>query len=188
MGGLGPGVRVSWQGLDLNEILPVPEVVATFDLGGASVESLFSLLQPPPVNLVPSNPFPRLDPATQRVHMPLMSGPSMELTAGAYGHALLVSTSRTVAERLLAEPAKAATLAEPGNLYVRLQPAGCLKAVADAARLFAEVDVLKGYTAASFERASASWLEKVRNIASISVWASSEKGAIALEVTVQAAE
>jgi hypothetical protein len=158
LGPLGPGLRLSCVGVDLNEIVPMPELVATLDADPGAVQALVKAIPPLPpaaAGLMEWDTFPRVTPEGNVVYLPMMGGPSLEPTAAAYGNSLLVSSSRTVAQQLLAAPPKFAELPEPANLYMRVTPGPCVHDVVEAGRLLTETNFLRGYTRESFDQAAA---------------------------------
>lgn len=180
----GPDVSLSWCGMDLNEMLPVPEIVGVFDAGRVSLENVYASFPPIPEDTPAWEAYPRYDAKQKRMVVPLVGGPSLKPTAAAYGNGLLVSTSSAVADRLLAKPAATATLPQPGNLYVRMRPLPCVQAVAGAARQLVEIDALKGYTRESFEAEVRQWAEKAQAIDDVSVLLSVDRGEVLGELTV----
>ncbi len=183
LGPLGPGLRMSWHGTDMNEVLPLPELVGTFDTEYQSAETVLAALPSPTAEALPWESYPRYDSEAQRVHVPMMFGPSLELTAGAAGGGLLVSSSRTVGDRLLDAGKGAVTLERPGNLFVRVDPGACVDAAADAGRLVVALDCLKGYTPESFEEDAANWLQRARRIEEAAFLVAVESGELTGELS-----
>lgn len=180
----GPGISLSWCGMDLNEMFPVPEIAGTFDPGQTSLEAVYASFPIAPEGAPEWAPYPRYDEKQARLVLPMMGGPSLKPTAAVRGNTLYVSTSSTVAARILAKPGTTESLPEPGNLYVRMRPAACVEALADAAELLVEVDALKGYTRETFEQEARIWKEKARALDDISMLLSVDQGEILGELTV----
>jgi hypothetical protein len=183
MGSVGPGGRLSWCGVDLNEMIPVPELVATFDARPDDIATLFASLPSPPPGAKPWDPFARYDAEKKRVYLPMPGGRSIEPTAALYDGKLLVSTSGNVADRLLAEPLEERTLDRRGNLYVTINPHASLRAVHDVAALLAENGLLEDYTPASLDETLAPWLTRTQRLQSVSVIVSHEAGELTGEFT-----
>lgn len=170
LGPAGPGLRLSWRGVDLNEMLPVPIVVATMDMEPAAAAERFAALPPSPAGAHPWEEYPRYDAESGVVFMPLPGGPNIEPVAAMAGGILLLSNSRAAAGELLASPPDAAALPDPGNLWIRLLPAPAMRAVSDVGMLLAENGMLKGFTPDSFARWAARWTEwagRVREVAGL---------------------
>ena len=182
LGPLGPGIRLSWRGVDLNAMLPMPEVVATLDSPPDRILEAFEAIPPPPPGSRPWDMYPRYDPETKRVHLPLIGGPSIEPTAGVYGDALLISSSRTVGDALLDAPPKAAPLDQKGNLYVRVRPAPCIKAVSDVASLFVAHNLLRGWTSDKLAEAVAPWSAAAAVIDEITALGAYDNGEVSADL------
>jgi len=179
LGPLGPGIRLSLCGIDLNEMGPVPEVAVALDASPQAIAGVLEAVPPVPEDMPPWESFPRYDPEDRRVHLPMLGGPSIEPTAVVYGDGLLVTTSRTLADALLARPAQTERLTAPGNLYLCVRPHPCVQAVYDAGMLLAENGLLKDHTPETFEDAMAPWLERSALVDTISVLLAHEAGEVA---------
>ncbi|HEO69664.1 MAG TPA: hypothetical protein ENN80_00255 [Candidatus Hydrogenedentes bacterium] len=178
VGPLGPGLRLSWCGMDLNEMLPMPELAATFDAAPEEIASAFDALPPLPEGIAAWEPCPRYDRAARRAYLPLFGGPSVEPTVVAHGDMLLVSTSRSIADALAGAPTPTAALETPGNLYLRVQPPLCADAIYQTGILLVENDLLEGYDAESFEEAMRPWLERSGLIRDLRVLLAYEDGEV----------
>ena len=181
---LGPGVRLTWSGVDLLEMIPMPEVVATFDAQPEALLEAFAALPRAPDEAMPWDTFLRYDAEKGRVHLPMIGGPSIEPTAGVYGDALLVSSSRTIGDALLDEGPRGETLPEPGNVSVRVRPHPCLRTVVDVATTLAELRMLKGYTPDKVHAEAGPWLSAAGAVDEIKALAGYENGEIALDLRV----
>ena len=185
LGLLGPEIRLSWRGVDLNEIVPVPELVAQFEANPEVVRGFFATLGPPPDSARPWESYPRYDPENGRVRIPMIGGPSIEPTLGVYGDTLLVSTSATVAGELLATEPVVAELPQPANLYVRVDPLACAETCAEVGRLLCEEGLLRGHTIDTFESVASQWTEKASFIREVTAILAKDGEGIAAEVTVR---
>ncbi len=182
LGPMGPGIRVTWRGVDLNEMAPTPELVATVDTEGQELETVFASLPAVPYGMSAWESFPRYDEESGRVHVPMLGGPSLEPTFGRYGDALLLSTSRTVAEELLEQgPEDGEATLQNGNLYIRIRPFQCVEAIADVGRLLAENHLLRGHTQESFEELANRWLASAGRIEEVTAVARVESGGVSME-------
>ncbi|MBX7256887.1 MAG: hypothetical protein K1Y02_11045 [Candidatus Hydrogenedentes bacterium] len=171
-GPMGPGIRLSCVGIDSNEMMPAPLLAATLDAQVAALPELFKAIPPPPPGTMPWDMYPRVDSATNVVRLPLLGGPSIEPTVAVYGDDVLVSSSRTVAESLLKNPATAAPLPEKGNVYARITPRPCVEQLVEAGRQFLAFNGLRGYTNESFEQAAAEWTASAAGVQEITALAS----------------
>lgn len=178
LGLLGPGIRLSWTGVDQNEMLPTPELVGTFDADPDQVRALLGAIPAPPAGTPPWESYPRYDAASGMLCLPLVGGPSMEPTAAPYGKSLLISSSRSVAENLLSKAPLSEAVPEPGNLYLRIQPYPALQSLVQAAEPFVELGVVRGQNPGSFQKATAPWLDSVKQIHEISALAAHEDGRV----------
>ena len=172
LGPLGPDIRVSLQGIDVNEMVPVPEIVVVAEAEPQAVDLTFAELAAAPPAIAPW----RLDETQRRLHLPMFGGPSIEPTAAPFEDGILFSTSRTVADALLGEDGSAASastrpLGQVGNLFVEVHPLPVVENVIAAGRLFAEIDGLKGYTPETFEEAATNWLDRAQRVESLTALA-----------------
>lgn len=178
----GTGIRVSWYGADLNDIVPIPEFVATLDMAPETVDTFFQSL-PPPGDAKPWESRPFYDPEKRQVHVPMPCGPALEPTFAPFNGGLLISTSaRASGELLSAAPGKR-PLEDPGNLYCVVKPYACVKTVHDAAALLAENGLLKDYTSDSLDTAFGPWLDHTRRIEEVSVLLAKEEGELTAKLT-----
>jgi len=179
---LGPGVRLTWSGVDLLEMLPTPEIVATFDADPAAVLDSFAALPAPPDEAKPWDTHLRYDAEQGRVHLPMIGGPSIEPTAGVFGDALLISSSRTIGDALLEEGPSDEMLPEPGNVSVRLRPHPGLRSVVDVATMLAELQMLKDYPPERVQAEAEPWLTAAGAIEEITALAAYDNGEVTLHL------
>lgn len=183
----GPGWRVCWRGVDANEMVPVPEVLGTFDMTGVSVPDLFGLLPAPPENANVWEPYPRRDEEKGLVYIPAIGGPSLTPAAAPYGSALLVSSSRAVAESVLASAPVQSEIAEKGNLFIRVRPATACKAIVDAGAVLARNGLLRGYSADTFKNAAALWQTAADRVSEVTALGAHQDGEVSLSLRVNMA-
>lgn len=182
LGPMGPGVRLTWLGVDVNEMLPVPLLVATFDADVTTLETAFAALPTAPLDLPSWETFPRYDAEAHYIHVPMFGGPSIEPTFGRYGDFLFVSTSRTVADDIVQQgPPSGAASAQQGNLYLCVRPPECVDAIVQVGRLLAENNLLRGYTPQSFEERASQWKAGVERVGEITALAKVENGVVSFE-------
>lgn len=164
---LGPGFRLCWEGVDLNEMIPMPEIVFLAEADSGRIESFLATLVSPPPDAKPWESYVWYDPETKQVRIPMIGGPSIEPTFGIVEKELFLSSSATVAKKLLAGETAERPLPQRGNLFIRVRPRPCTEAVVGAGRLFAEASALRGYTAQRFEEDAARWLARASTIREI---------------------
>lgn len=186
VGPLGPNIRLSCTGVDVNEIIPVPVIIGTLE---ASAEAVRNIAQTPapPVDAKPWDSYPRFNSETKLVSVPTVSGPSLEPSAAAYGNRLMISSSRSAVQQALASPHVEGTLEEEGNLFVRLRPAGIVDHVTAALRPFAELGMLRDYNLEEFDAAASAWKRSAVRVSEIVVLASGTDQAINAELRVMCA-
>ena len=184
LGGLGPGVRLSFVGVDLNEIIPAPQLVATLEADAVKVLDAFKALPAPPEGSQPWESYVRYDETAQVIRLPLIGGPSLEPTAGVKGNAVVMSSSRTIAESVLADPATAAPPAMPkaANVYAALNPHDCGKAAFDVAMMLAEAGLLRDHSPQALQDKYGPWLESAAGVKEVSALAGYDSGNVTLEV------
>lgn len=183
----GPGWRLCWRGVDADEMVPVPEVLGTFDVAGFSVPDLFGLLPAPPENTFVWDSFPRRDEEKGLIYVPAIGGPSLTPAAAAYGSALLLSSSRSVAEEVLGNAPAPVEVPEKGNLFVHLRPSNACKAIAEAGAVFAGNGLLRGYTADAFRNAAAGWQSTADRVSEMTMLGAHEDGEVSLSLRVSMA-
>ena len=187
LGPLGPGIRLTWCGVDFNEMIPMPEIVFTFDANQETLANVFDAIPPAPENAQPYDMYARYDPETKRAHIPLIGGPSIEPTAGVYGDTVLLSSSRTVAETLLKKGPAAEEIPQPGNLFIRVRTKPCAEALVNLGALLAEYGLLKNYSKEQYDQATAPWVSGAAIIEDITVLAAYENGEIRAELKIRCA-
>jgi hypothetical protein len=196
IGDLGPGASLSWRGVDLNEIVPAPEIVMMFDANPEMALTMFAAMPPLAadgsrytVNLLGENAgkssiLPQYDAEKKRVLIPLIGGPSMTPTIGVSGNELLISSSSTVADMLLAAAPSEQKLPDRANLYVALKPRACVETLTNFCALFAENHLLKGIDADKARRTTEPWLASASAVKEVAASLSCENGEVSLNVAV----
>jgi len=184
LGPLGPGMRLTWYGADLNAMIPVPEIVATLDAAPDALLDAFETLPSLPPDADPDDMSLRYDPEAKCLYVPLIGGPSIEPTAAIYGESLLISSSYTVADALLRATPDVEELPQPGNLYVHVYPKPCIDTILSMAKMIAEYDFLKGYTVETIEAEAAPWVEAAGRVEDIIAHAAYEGGEVRVELKV----
>ena len=183
LGPLGPGIRMTWQGLDLNEMIPVPELVATLDAEPTALSSTLEALPAPPEGIQPWSSFPQYDAKTKRVTASLFGGPSLQPVAGITGNALLIASSRTRGETLLAETQPPPTLPQLGNLFFCAKPRQCFDSFLQLAQLLAENHLLKNdLSPETLPSALAKWQTMFSTLDNLSLFSTYENGELTAEL------
>ncbi len=168
LGPSGPGFRLSWTGIDVNDVLPFPEFALTADSTLESFETAAAALPERASGPALSEPRAYYDSTTQRAFLPALSGPSVESTVSWYGDGLLACSRREYAESLWQQVPSPRTLPEPGNIYVSIRPSLCLEPIVEAGRLLVENDLLRGYTLESFEESVQEWTNEAAPLQELS--------------------
>jgi len=184
LGATGASWRLSWHGVDLHEMLPVPELVGRFQADARILEPLFASV-PAATAGAPHDAVLRRHPETGLVSLPLLGGPSIEPSAALHGGELLLSTSRTVAEAALTAPSAGTTLSERGNLYIHIDPYAATRAVVNAGMEFAAFGAVRGHTQESFTEAAAGWLETASKMEAVTLLAAHSNGEVRLDLQVR---
>ncbi|HPG68511.1 MAG TPA: hypothetical protein PLO37_16825 [Candidatus Hydrogenedentes bacterium] len=182
---LGPGFALCWRGVDVNEMVPVPEFVGVFGGEREAIAATLASIPTTPEGLYPWDTFPRYDAELGRAWLPMIGGPSIEPTAVPWDTGLLVSTSRTALEAVLAGGVSETRLDVPGNVYVRIKPGPCIEAVRALAMEWAKSGMLRGYTSATLDEALAPWSERVSAMREVSLLIAHEDGEITGELTLE---
>ncbi|MFP4500215.1 MAG: hypothetical protein ACLFTT_04370 [Candidatus Hydrogenedentota bacterium] len=178
-GPAGPGWQISWRGIDENEMLPVPLLAATLDLPAQQAQERFEAFPPLPEGAWPWEAYPRYDAEDDRAYVPMIGGPSIEPSATNQGDTLFLCSSRTTLDNLRQTGAPADTLAEPGNLYLRLVPKPAMEPIVAAGAQLAENGFLRGYDRAEFLADAEQWLSLGGKMREITALAGHQNGDIA---------
>ena len=186
-GPLGPGVRLSCQGMDLDEMVPMPKLVLTIDAPKDAIIGTYANLPPLP-SPIPGDMIPHYDPEKRLIDLSIIGGPSMEPTAGIAGSSLVLSNCRPVVENFLANPPKEDKLPQKGNVYVRIAPHATIEAVAGLAQLLAENHFLKGYSPEQVQQFFGPWLTDLAKIRDVTANLAIRNGEITLDLAVTAEE
>ncbi len=160
LGPMGPGLRVTWQGIDLEEMSPVPALVGSLEGKREDASVLLDWLPKPGLGSV-AEARVTFDGETGTLEAPLMSGPGMTPLGRWDGDALYFSTSAAAAPGFI-ESGRTRTLPAggPANLYARMDPAACVQMIVRAGRDLAASGLLRDRTPESFERDAAAWTER----------------------------
>ena len=183
LGPAGPEFTMTWQGFDMNEMAPIPLIFGTVNADKGRVLDYLEGLSGAPRSSANHATLAYYDAESELFHAPIMSGPSMEPTAAWHGDGLLFSTSRDVAQAILAEaPAPRVMLRQRANLYVRIEPLVCTQIITDAGRRLARDGLLRGYTDEEYRKASAGWIEQASSIDEVTIWMIVNKETVELDV------
>ena len=185
VGDKGPGVRLSLTGIDTNEMLPMPLLVGTLDGNVSGLKTLFQAIPAPPEGVMAWDAYPRYDDAKGMVRVPCIGGPSLEPCAAVVGDTLLVSTSRSAAEQVIASAPPSGNVPGEGNLFVRIRPSTLVERLVETGRLFVAFDGLRGYTPESYEAAATEWLASANAVDEISALASVQGDNLEVELRVR---
>jgi hypothetical protein len=161
LGPMGPAMRVTWQGVDLDEMSPTPilvgSIAGTRDMAAAFLERLPSPKEAARV----AEARVTFDAEMGRVEAPLMSGPAMAPLGEWSGDTFYFSTSSAAAPDFFTSGRKhTRAIGKPANLYARMDPAACMQILVRAGRELAQSGVLRGQTPESFEEDAAAWTER----------------------------
>lgn len=184
LGPLGPGLRLSCQGMDLNEMIPVPKLIMAIDAPNDAIIGTYAKLPPFP-SPVPGDWIPHYDPEKRIVALSLIGGPSMEPAAGMAGSSLVLSNCRPLVENLMANPPKEDKLPRKANLYIRIAPRTSVEAAAGLVQLLAENHFVKGYSAEQIGAFFGPWLEHLAKIGDMSASLAFHGGEIVLDLNAE---
>jgi hypothetical protein len=182
LGPAGPGFQLTWHGLDPYEILPMPHIILTARMPQANADQVLAAFPDPPADLPLYATFPRIDPQTRLVTLPMFGGPSIEPTAGFVRDTLVLSNSSILAQQVLAQPPPLEPLPLPGNLYFRIRPGECVDAIAEAGQQLVDIHALKGHTPESYRDTIAAWKQGVHDIEECSGLLSYQDGRLQAEL------
>lgn len=183
LGPAGPDFTMTWRGVDMNEIAPTPLIFGTVNAEKARVVETLEGLPEAPNSPAYRDTFAYYDADLERMHAPIMSGPSMEPTAAWHGDELLFSTSRALAEARLAEaPVRRTPLPRRANLYVNVKPLTCMRILARTGQQLAVKGLLRNYTEQEFRQVSAAWLEEASKVDEVTLWLTVNSNRAKLEI------
>lgn len=148
----GTSFTLSWTGVDVLEMVPVPEFVFWAPAETGILRSAMAELPVPPSGTPVWATYPRFDGDAGAVRLPMMGGPSIEPTFALFEEGLLLSSSRTLHERIVSAGNTLRSDA-PGraNLHVVVHPLRLINAVGDLGRELAAMGLLRGFTAETWE-------------------------------------
>ncbi len=160
VGPMGPGVRLTWQGIDLEEMSPVPVFVGSISGRREAAAALLDSLPKPDAPRV-ADARVTFDRESGRLEAPLMSGPAMTPLGQWDGDALYFGTSASIAPEFI-ESGREHTrpIDKPANVYMRMDPAACVQMLVRAGRDLAASGLLRDQTRESFEKDAAEWTER----------------------------
>ncbi len=166
------GFRLAWTGVDMNAMVPLPEVVGVFDTKQADIKDL--LLE-----------FEQNCRATNAGRLPTFWGTAVEPTIETCAENMLLSTTKHAADSVLAYCDENGALPSDGNLYIKMQPMPCVQTIVTLGSALAEIDALRGYTKDSFAAMAGEWLAKAARIEDIEVLFASEGEVISADITLR---
>ena len=179
---LETGWQITWNGIDTEAIVPVPQLVATLD---ANTTALQEQLEGLPPQEASAFTVPRYDAQERRYHLPLFGDPEIEPIAVHYGSTLLLSTSGTLAETIRDQAPRQDALPKPGNLYLYLDPKPALDAILDTADLLEKNALLSNDMQTYLQENAPSWQETAGRIQWCSLLIAHENGALDAEFKIE---
>jgi hypothetical protein len=185
LGPMGPGMRLAWRGMDLNQVVPMPQMVGIFDTAPGTTPAAWQTL-PPMSQMQPLDYAARYDAATQWLRIPIMG--DVQIVAVPYGDGVFAATGDELANEFLAQPVQPQTLTEQGNLYIEARPQECLKSISDAAALLAEARVLRNQTPESVGQWAAPLLRQTSNIKAITLSAACGESQLDMQIRLTCAQ
>ncbi len=173
--GAGSGLRLSWTGIDLNDMMPVPILAGSVDGGVVALAAL--ILAPPtaPAETPSIDTVPRVDAEKKLVYLPMVGGPSMKPSFAVQKDGVLFSTSLTTVTEMTAAP-PAANLETKGNLYLCVRPKPAVQAVVDMGKELAQFHLMRGQTVESFLKTAQPYLDSAGHVKELSLLAACENG------------
>lgn len=168
----GPAFSVSWTGVNRNEIVPTPAVVARVE----SQRTLQELVESPgsgEIGLL-------FDESAGIVTIPFAGGTSLQpkILQSSDGFTFTLGDSQSF-QLSTPEPVE-----DPANLALFVDTREAVAAAVDYGRLLAENGMLKGHTAASFADKADEWTERANRIDEIRVVGRYDDGDVVLNVRV----
>ncbi len=161
LGPMGPATRLTWQGIDMDEMSPTPILVGSIAGRRESAEALLASLPSPKDAEKRAEAQVMFDAETGRVEAPLMSGPSMAPLGEWAGDELYFSSSAAAAPEFFANGrAHTRSIQKPANLYARMDPAACVQLLVRAGRELVQSGMLRDQTPESFEEDGSVWTER----------------------------
>jgi len=158
LGPMGPAVRVTWQGIDMDEMSPTPILVGSIAGDRELAGTLLASLPSPEEGRRVAEAGVTFDAEIGRIEAPLMSGASMTPLGEWTGDTLYFSSSSAAAPEFFASGrARTHAIPKPANLYARMDPAACMQLLVRAGRELAQSGMLRDQTPESFEEDAAAW-------------------------------
>ncbi len=165
LGPMGPEVTLTWYGVDLNEMFPMPRLAAVLQSPANVGATVFESLPPVPEDALPWETFPRYDVEARRARLPMIGGPAIEPTACFVSDCMVAGTGTgAVREAIDIARNKRRPKAGTGNIYCHVHPGPCVQAVYDTAMLMADNGLLKGHTRDSVAELWQPWLDRADRI------------------------
>lgn len=180
----GPGIRLSWLGVEPHAIIPMPELLLQADLAQDGLSTLLPLL-PAPDAYPPDVSIPRYNPESGIAYLPIIGGPAIEPSLYVAHRQLNLSNSRTVLERNKANPTQIEKWSEPCNLYLRVMPAEILEAIHTLGMELAAFGVLRHHTEESFTQRVEEWQALFADVKTSYLTASHDDGELTLDFRIE---
>ena len=175
LNGAKGGLRLSWTGVDVNEMVPVPVLAGSVDGGTDAVMAVVQAPPTPPAEIPSIDAVPRVNAEKKLVYLPMVGGPSMKPTFAVQNEGVVLGTSLTKVEELLAD-APSGTLETKGNLYLCVRPKPAAQAIVDLGRELAEYHFMRGQTAETFLKTAQPWLDSAGRVKEVSLLAACDNG------------
>lgn len=178
----GSTMRLAWFGMDAFEMVPAPQIAATFNARAETMLALFERIAPAPPGNVAYDLAPRLEEELFLAYAPFIGGPSLEPTIAAYGQGMIIASSIALARELQESSMLGMDYQMEGNLYAAITPLPAFDAGMNALQELAASGLLRAHTEQTIREARASWRDTAAAVSEIALLAAYDQGDLRAEL------
>lgn len=178
---LGSGFTLRWTGVDVDGVVPLPELDLRFETRGGSATWLDAIPSRGP-DATPPADAPYRDADRDVVHWPQGWGSVLEPALVAAPGGVRVALHAAHLEHI---PADGPSVEVSSDLYIRIRPAEALALIQEAGMLYAESGLVRGHTLESFQTMMDGLMAGTREVSEVRIAATQRDGVVRLDVEIE---
>lgn len=182
---LGSAFAMRWNAIDVNGIIPLPELQLYLETAGDAAVAALDNVPPLPPGEAPSDWTPYADAETAFVHCPIGWGSIIEPSLIPVDRGVLAVLHPTHLRRLLATGAVNEMTAESGHLFLRIRPEEALELLREGGGVLAASGVIPGQTPETFASSMDEAVLGTRQIREIRLTAAYEAGVVRVDLVIE---
>ncbi|MBX3180738.1 MAG: hypothetical protein KF886_25605 [Candidatus Hydrogenedentes bacterium] len=178
---MGPGFTLRWTGVDVDGVLPLPELDVWLETRADAAAWLEAIPAIGP-DATPLADAPYRNPDRGVVHWPQGWGSVFEPALAPVPGGVRLALHAAHLEQI---PAAGPPVAVSSDLYIRIRPSEALALIQEAGMVYAECGLIRGHSLASFQTTMDGLMAGTREVSEVRIAAGYRDGAVRLEAEIE---